>query len=300
MTDDDKAVIGSWLAHLAKHMRFVVTDGIVGGACTEQLGDNDIVLPECPDGFKSLVRIRRSMYDELAAATNDAEDLPCLMMLRFEFAVMLVHELTHALHNLRRGRLEHEPYIGDNAVSKLGFEMERILFGGHLTRIFPEGDPQCQGQRGATSPRRQEEQARRPAGAVGVPVPGSRGRVPSHRHADDGASRSGGDSSAGCRVARVDDIPAALLFGRLLGGAGPRGRRGDAATRADGWGLLPCRRGSQQSASASFEDGEELYTRMAFIASSMEILCRRRGKLRGPAGAASRKCQTMIEGWGPS
>lgn len=141
VTEKDRGFIRQWLVHLSKYTEIVVSKDIETGATTTQLGENHIFEEECPDGFSSTVSISSKMYNALVEATKDPNDVPRLLMLRFEFAVMLVHEMTHALHNIRRGRLDHEPFIGDSEVSELGYEMENELFGGHLTRLYSDGDP---------------------------------------------------------------------------------------------------------------------------------------------------------------
>lgn len=138
----EKDMINKYVLYTSYLVHFDISTDLQAGATTEQIGSNDIILPECPNGFKSIIHISRSAYDALAQATADPDDVPRLLTLRFEFAVMLVHELMHAIHNLLRGRLDHEPFLGpDVRTAERGYEVEAALFGGHLRRMFAEGDP---------------------------------------------------------------------------------------------------------------------------------------------------------------
>lgn len=91
-TPQDKAAMVSGIAHLGNNMHFDVSNDIQGGATTEQIGDDDIVLSECPNGFKSIFHISRKMYDKLIEAMQTPPDVPHLLMLRrFSCAVALTH-----------------------------------------------------------------------------------------------------------------------------------------------------------------------------------------------------------------
>ncbi|KAK3724831.1 hypothetical protein LTR37_000879 [Vermiconidia calcicola] len=54
----------------------------------------------------------------------------------FEFAVTLVHEACHALRNFINGKIDHEPFFGNEIVAEVGFAAEARLWGGHLSRLY--------------------------------------------------------------------------------------------------------------------------------------------------------------------
>lgn len=137
--EEDKKAIRDVLDQLSMNIIWCVRDFPDEGAVTNQVGDEHVELPECPYGYKSIVEISAKTYDALADATAK-EDLPLLLTLRFQFAVMLVHEVGHLVHNFMFGKLDREPSLRRSGVAELGFEMESRLFE-VLTRMFTHVDP---------------------------------------------------------------------------------------------------------------------------------------------------------------
>lgn len=136
----ERKKIRGLLEDVARHVKWAVVDSPDSGAVTQQAGDEKRILPECPYGYKSTVEISKSIYDTLADASRKADDLPLLIILRFEFAVMMIHELAHLVHNFAFGKLDREPSFGSSGVVEIGFEVENRLFGGHLCRMYDDID----------------------------------------------------------------------------------------------------------------------------------------------------------------
>lgn len=138
---NEQGKIQAFLNDVADNTVWTVKDVPGCEAVTDQVGKKDVQLPECPYGHKSIIQISKIKYDALASAHSRGDDVPLLLTLRFEFAVMLTHEVAHAAHNFRFGKLDHEPAFGKAGVAELGFELESCLFGGHLARLYTHVDP---------------------------------------------------------------------------------------------------------------------------------------------------------------
>ena len=125
----------AWLYHPAFAVDYDL-DPDVPTPVTIQFGTAEEIDPDCPYGYKSLIKIPESVYNDLAAAREHPEDAPRLLSLQLELAVIFIHEIGHALHNLIHGKLTFEHFLGDAIVFEVGFELEICLFGGLLTRLF--------------------------------------------------------------------------------------------------------------------------------------------------------------------
>lgn len=116
----------------------------LAGALTYQIDETGADSPTTvqtdpvPDyqGYRSIIKIPSAMIKALENA-HKGPDVPKLLILRFELAVALVHEVSHALRNLYSGKLDREPFIGhESALGEVGFEMEKRMFGGIITRLY--------------------------------------------------------------------------------------------------------------------------------------------------------------------
>ncbi|GIZ48238.1 hypothetical protein CKM354_001130600 [Cercospora kikuchii] len=109
---------------------------------TIQQGLSSVVIPGVPNGYRSRINIGLKMLRDLEQATKDAHDVPQLLVRRFHFAVCLVHELGHAAFNRVNGKVDCEPFFGNEIISELGFELERQLFDGRLDFVFNKSKAQ--------------------------------------------------------------------------------------------------------------------------------------------------------------
>ncbi|KAK5111842.1 hypothetical protein LTR85_011740 [Meristemomyces frigidus] len=109
------------------------------GAVGLPSGHSKLLHPEFPYGVGTVIRYARSLYTKLSAATSGhADDLPLLRSVQLEFAIVLVHEVFHALFNAIHHVQDHEPFFGRAAIAEVGYEAEVRLFGGHITQLFNE------------------------------------------------------------------------------------------------------------------------------------------------------------------
>lgn len=128
---------------LHRHVLFVISDRAADHCMTAQYGeahvgpkDMSFEQAEIPRGYRSEIYIPPSWVDELEAADADPLDVPRRLALRFNMALNLVHELAHAAWNMVNGRLDFEPFFGNEIISELGFELERQLFDGRLDLLW--------------------------------------------------------------------------------------------------------------------------------------------------------------------
>ncbi len=84
-----------------------------------------------PNGTKTIICISTLDYQQLVAATI-ANDTERLCLLRVQFAMILVHEICHALGNALWGPRRPEPFYRAGAFAELGFVAEVLLTGGRL------------------------------------------------------------------------------------------------------------------------------------------------------------------------
>lgn len=87
--------------------------------------------------------------------------LECLVVLRFNFAVHLVHELAHALVNATIGTPPAEPYYKDNLMSEAGIALENQLFGGKVCGGDGSGLDSLQRSKSCNSPLYTEQENRK-------------------------------------------------------------------------------------------------------------------------------------------
>lgn len=113
-----------------------------------EYGEGGYAIPQekCAKGrWSSVIHLSVQTIDDLKEAENNSEDVPLLLSLRFQLAITLVHELAHAVMMYSEGdaflkwtheKHKFEPFFGPDLVSETGFELERNLFDGHLTRLW--------------------------------------------------------------------------------------------------------------------------------------------------------------------
>lgn len=124
------------LNQLAKHCHYRITKQVANQGSTIPL-DQKHRVARYSTGCKSEMRISRTDYNKLIKVTETrSTDVPYLLALQFEMAVLLLHELVHACWYFVNGSEDKNPFFGDSIINELGFEMENQLFGGHLTRIY--------------------------------------------------------------------------------------------------------------------------------------------------------------------
>lgn len=132
------ANIDTALAALARMIRFVRDNSVNEGGVT----DPDDRMPTdtyFPHGVGSTIRYAGGTYQKMVDARTRG-DWPLLRILQFEFAIMLVHEVCHALFNAREGDVPWEPFFKNSKVAEVGFEMECRLFGGHIQNLWRDAD----------------------------------------------------------------------------------------------------------------------------------------------------------------
>jgi hypothetical protein len=88
----------------------------------------------------SVITFGRKLYDDLVTEEGRQPqdmDLSRLLTLRFLLAVMLTHEVVHALRYAADGDLRMDVFLGTKAVlSERRFELEARLFGGRFEMRF--------------------------------------------------------------------------------------------------------------------------------------------------------------------
>ncbi|KAK3677893.1 hypothetical protein LTR78_001988 [Recurvomyces mirabilis] len=84
-------------------------------------------------GEKSTITIASATFGRLKRATQARPvDVPESLQVRFDFAVLLVHEICHAFLNALEGKSGYEPFFGSKAaIAEIGFEAERSEAGEH-------------------------------------------------------------------------------------------------------------------------------------------------------------------------
>jgi len=84
------------------------------------------------------------MYGRLLTAEDQKgakKDVPLLLPLRFSLAVLLAHELCHAVRYPSKGDIAMDPFLGkDVAVSERGFEWEIAVFSGRFQVLYGHYD----------------------------------------------------------------------------------------------------------------------------------------------------------------
>lgn len=124
------------LNQLAKHCHYRIAKEVENQGTTAPLNQTHQIA-RYPSGCKSEMRISRIGFDKLVEVAGKSPiDVPYLLTLQFEMAVLLLHELVHACWHFVNGSEGQNPFFGDSIINELGFEMENVLFGGHLTRIY--------------------------------------------------------------------------------------------------------------------------------------------------------------------
>ncbi|PPJ51359.1 hypothetical protein CBER1_10062 [Cercospora berteroae] len=120
---------------LHRYVKYVITDR-TDSFCTEQQGSHHEYAPDVPKGYSSEIWIGTKKINQLIAATVNSGDVPALLVCRFRLALGLLHELAHAAWNKVNGKIDFEPFFGNELVSELGFELERQLFDGCLDILY--------------------------------------------------------------------------------------------------------------------------------------------------------------------
>ncbi|KAK5111839.1 hypothetical protein LTR85_011737 [Meristemomyces frigidus] len=87
------------------------------------------------NGIGSTISYSSADYSRLVTMQG-TNDWPLLRTTQFQWAIMLVHEVCHALINAREGDVEWEPFFYGKQVAEVGFEMEYRLFGGHVDNLY--------------------------------------------------------------------------------------------------------------------------------------------------------------------
>ncbi|CAK1366663.1 unnamed protein product [Cercospora beticola] len=125
----------SQLDTLHNYVQYVITDR-TNSFCTEQQGAHDVTVPGIPNGYRSEIWISTRKINDLVTATINASDVPALLFYRFRLALGILHELAHAAWNKVNGKIDFEPFFGNESISELGFELERQLFDGRLDLLY--------------------------------------------------------------------------------------------------------------------------------------------------------------------
>ncbi|KXT08446.1 hypothetical protein AC579_5611 [Pseudocercospora musae] len=153
LTDYQRARVQERLRQLAENVEFNIDARLDDGVRTTELREvvkikgikRGSKQQPVRFGFRSFVRFGQEAYESLEQiiAPGAAVDLPNQLALQFEFAAALVHEVAHIYRNFMIGGYSNqqdvgEPFLGDSTVAELGFELEKRLFGGHITRVHPD------------------------------------------------------------------------------------------------------------------------------------------------------------------
>ncbi|CAK4034147.1 Hypothetical predicted protein [Lecanosticta acicola] len=131
------------LRRMCEHSHYQITWNVDEGALTNDIKNSNTRSKKYPRGLKSVIRISRNTFNDLLRAVG-SEDTPRRIALTFEFAVMLLHEMAHACSCFVDCDPQYDAFFGDRReTNEIGFEMENFLFGGILTRVYPEEDPEA-------------------------------------------------------------------------------------------------------------------------------------------------------------
>ena len=135
ITPADRIRVRKLLKTLSDNIYYRVDDKADAHAITHSLINDKVPDKSFSKGERSRVKISVNIYNALRTA-QCGKDAALLLRLQFEFAVVLVHEIGHALDNLCHGQLTWHHFFGENAICETGFEIENRLFGGHLTMVY--------------------------------------------------------------------------------------------------------------------------------------------------------------------
>ena len=129
--------MGAALKRLADRTQFV-SDGSLGdGGLTKAHTFRRSKKSKKASGLGSQTRFSSRFYRRLRSAHHERPaDQALLLWLRFEFGLMLAHEVCHALVIQTEGDTGWEPYFHDGLVGEVGYEMELRLFGGKPDILF--------------------------------------------------------------------------------------------------------------------------------------------------------------------
>ena len=65
---DDSEALRAVMRQLAAMIRYELDDNVKRGALTLRVGKESIVNPACPNGYRSIVKLSRNLYDSFATA----------------------------------------------------------------------------------------------------------------------------------------------------------------------------------------------------------------------------------------
>lgn len=136
LTQMQRDLVRLYIWNMYRVLTYTLDDTIEYDAITKQIGEVHIIDSVIKIGYRSVIKISKKLYDELAAAYEHPTDVPNLLWMQTKFAVMLVHENMHAYSNAIFGKLDREPYFGNAAVAEVGFEIEKRLFGGRMATLY--------------------------------------------------------------------------------------------------------------------------------------------------------------------
>lgn len=120
------------------------------------------------DGNGGTIYYDTDMYLDLLKATRTplkSSDVPNLLILRFQFAITLVHEVMHALQDAIYGELDTDPFHGGDQLAETGFKAECTLFDGQFDVLSSARSP-----RGRTMVRTSMLSEDIPSELVGIPL----------------------------------------------------------------------------------------------------------------------------------
>lgn len=137
LTKSDRDSVHATLQQLSTSISFTIDKDVTYNAVTDSLDDGTFTDKTFPNGTRSQVRISSTMYEGLKEAIK-FRDVPSILKWQFELAIMLVHESAHAYENLFHGKSVDFHFLGNDIITERGFEVEAVLFGGHLTMIYEE------------------------------------------------------------------------------------------------------------------------------------------------------------------
>lgn len=122
---------------LAEHVRFKI-----GGLEEDVHGETEAgtagLIPLFPYGYKSIITLSSSLYDAVLGRHPCEKDAN---IAKLHVAIILLHELGHAAHNMLFGPYKCEDFRETSNVAEAGFEYISRIFGANLEFELDYPDP---------------------------------------------------------------------------------------------------------------------------------------------------------------
>ena len=132
--EEDRVRRDAGLLEVATMVKFIHDRGLPDGAMSEQ---ERLPLQPPSEWFTNAratkIKYSDALFQKLYNATTVSGGVALVLAYRFELALMLVHEVCHALVNAKEGNLSSEPFFYGSDFAEVGFELEDRLFGGHFS-----------------------------------------------------------------------------------------------------------------------------------------------------------------------